>query len=240
MGVVEDTEKTVSFLTHHLILTAVLVIALFTGIFGVQHLIDQHDAVERQRAHEDLAAVVQQVKVLQDKQAADDAATAQREAVRDAIIKDLIAQASARDKALEEQIKKNATLTAQQAAARMVQEYNAPPTAAQAQGDSVLVDLPLSRQIVSTFDSFQTCKADLNGAQQQIEQQKGSIADLKTQVSDRDKTITGKDTELAKQKKADDDDKKIAVNNEKKKHKWYAIAGMAIVEGIRIYFTGKP
>ena len=240
LPVVNTVKKDVSYLTHHLILTGVIASLLALGTWGIQSLVRAAHREAAQQSAQELQLVVQQVKALQDKQTADDAAAAQREAARDALLKDLIAQAAARDAALEAQIKKNETLTAQQAAARISDQYKANIGEVTAQGNNVLVDLPISRDIVTTFDSFQVCKADLSDANKQIDTQKGSIVDLKTQVSDRDKTIAGKDTELDKQKKADADDKRVAVDNEKKKHKWYAVAAIVLVEGIRIYFTHKP
>jgi hypothetical protein len=234
-----DIQKDFSWLQHHLILVAVLLAAVAGGVWGVQSIIEKHDLAAQLRAHEDLAAVVEQVKSLEQKQATDDAAAQVREAQANALIQTLVAQVNARDKALDDQIRRNGTLTAQQAAARLVEQYKAQPGAAQAQGDNVLVDLPLTRQIVSTFDSLQTCKADLVDTQSQLTAEKGKNADQQSQISDRDKVIAAKDVELLKQKKADDEDKKVAVDKEKKKHKWYALAGAAIVTGIKIYFSGK-
>ena len=240
MEVVQDAKKTVSFLTHHLILTGILLAGIALGIWGIQGMMEKHDQAERLRAHEDLATVVEQVKNLEQTQAAHDQAAAEREARTDALVNTLLAQIAARDKALDEQIKKNATLTAAQAAAKISDQYKAQPGEVTASGDNVLVDLPVSRQIVSTYDSLQTCKADLTDTQEQLTAVQGVVGALKTQVSDRDATIAAKNTELEKQKKADDEDKKVAVDHEKKKHKWYALGGILLIEAVKVYFTGRP
>jgi hypothetical protein len=235
-----DIEKDFTWVKHHLILVAVLLLAVFAGVWGVQGIIDKHDQAKDLQFHEELAAARQDTKQALAAAASHDAEIEQREESRDALVKSLVAQVSLRDAQLQDALKKNATLTAQQAAAKLVEQYNAQPTQAQAQGDNVLVDLPLTRQIVGTKDSLTACQGDLTDTQKLLTQEQGRTADLKTQVSDRDKVITAKDTELGKQKKADGEDKKVAVDNEKKKRKWYALAGAAIVTGIRIYFTGKP
>jgi len=239
-GAVVTVKKDISFLMHHLILTAVIVGVLFCGVWGVQNLIEKHDAKKAQESQQALAAVVDQVKRLEQTQAQHDAETAQRDAARDAREAQLISAISFRDKALDDLIKKNATLTAQQAAARLTEQYKAAPGEITANGDTVVSDLPISRQFVNTFDSLTTCKSDLTDAKTQTAIEQARVADLRTEVSDRDKTIAGKDEVLQKQIKADADEKKLAVDKEKKKHKWYAVGGILLVEGIKFYFTGKP
>lgn len=233
-------KKDLSFLIHHLILTGVLVTALFLGVWGIQNLIEKHDEKNAQRSATELAVVVDQVKRLETTQAQHDTEVAQREAARDTLINTLLATISARDKALDDQLKKNATLTAQQAAARLADQYKAAPGEIVASGDTVMADLPISRQFVNTFDQFTGCKADYLDTQKQLVAEQGRTADLKTQVADRDATITGKNTELEKQKKADDEALRVAVDKEKKKHKWYLVGGVVIAEIAKFYLTGKP
>lgn len=233
-------KKDLSWLANHLILTGTLVVVLFLGVWEVQNIIEKHDEKKAQQANTALQVVVDQVKRLEDHQAQNDVAIAQRDAARDAIEKALIATINARDKALSDQIQKNATLTAQQAAARLTEEYKAQPGEITASGDTVIADLPLARSFVNTFDQLNTCTLNYADEQKQLSQEQARTADLKTQVSDRDATIKGKDDELVKQKAADAADKKVAVDKEKKKHKWYAVGGILFVEMIKVYFTGKP
>jgi hypothetical protein len=233
-------KKDLSWITHHLILVGVLVAVLFLGIWEVQSLIEKHDEKKAQQANTALQVVVDQVKRLEEHQAQNDVAIAQREAARDALDKALIATINARDKALTDQIQKNATLTAQQAAARLSEQYKAQPGEVTASGDTVIADLPLARSFVNTFDQLNVCTANYVDEQKQLAAEQARTADLKTQVSDRDKTITGKNEELVKQKAKDDEGKKVAVDKEKKKHKWYALGGIIIIEAVRFYLTGKP
>ncbi len=233
-------KKDVAFLTHHLILTGVILGAITLGAWGVQAMMAKAHKEQADESRLELAVVVDQVKRLEEKQASDDAATQQREAAANALIQSLIAAVNARDKALDDQIKKNGSLSAQEAAARLSQQYNAQPGEIVASGNTVIANLPMSRNFVSTFDTLVVCKADLGDTQKQLSAEQGKETDLKTQISDRDNTIKGKDVELEKQKKADGDDKKVAVDNEKKKHKWYAIGGVVLIEAVKFYLTGKP
>src|SRR6266481_2084966 len=126
-GTVGTVKRDLSWLSHHLVITAVIVITLFLGVWGMQNLVEKHDEKNAIRAHEELAVVVDQVKRLETKQAADDAAAQQREAQYNTTIQTLIASINARDKVLDDQLKKNATLTAQQAAARLSDQYKTSP-----------------------------------------------------------------------------------------------------------------
>ncbi len=235
----ETIKKDILWFAHHLILTGILVAVLFGGVWGVQNLIEKHDEKKAQQAHEELAIVVDQVKRLETTQAQHDAESAQRDAARDALLQVLVATIQKRDAALDDQIKKNASLTALQAAARLTDQYKAAPGEIVASGDTVVSNLPISRKFVNTFDSLIACKADLTDTKTQVAVEQARVTDLKVQVSDRDNTIAGKDLELVKQKEADATDKKIAVDKEKKKHKWYAVGGIVLVETIKFYFTGK-
>jgi len=232
-------KKDLSWLANHLILVGVLVAVLFFGVWEVQSLIEKHDEKKAQQANIALQVVVDQVKKLEDHQAQNDVAVAQREAARDALIQSLVATINARDKALADQIKKNATLTAQQAAARLSDQYKAQPGEVVANGDTVVADLPLARSFVNTFDQLTACTSNYVDTQKQLSAEQARTSDLKTQISDRDATIKGKDDELVKQKTADAADKKVAVDKEKKKHKWYALGGIGLFEMAKFYFSGK-
>lgn len=226
-------KKELSWIAHHLILVGVLVAVLFAGVYGVQTLIERHDEKKAQQASVALQVVVDQVKKLEDHQAQTDAQVAQRETARDALIKSLVATIANRDAVLKQQIDKNATLTAQQAAARLSEQYKAQPGEVVASGDTVIADLPLTRSFVNTFDQFTACTANYLDTQKQLAVEQARTADLKTQVTDRDGVITGKNTELGKQKDKYEGDIKVLNDNARKsKLKWFA-AGVVTGTGLK-------
>lgn len=221
-------KKELSWIAHHLILVGVLVAVLFLGVYGVESLIEKHDEKKAQQANVALQVVVDQVKKLEDHQTQNDAAVAQREAVRDTLIQSLIATIARRDVALDQQIKKNATLTAQQAAARLSEQYKAQPGEIIASGDTIIADLPLTRSFVSTFDQLTVCTSNYLDTQKQLTVEQSRTADLKTQVFDRDATIVGKNAELVKQKdKYEADIKVLNAKARKSKLKWF-FAGVIV------------
>lgn len=230
-------KKELSWIAHHLILVGALIGVLFLGVYGVETLIEKHDEKKAQQANVALQVVVDQVKKLEDHQSQNDAAVAQREAARDALIQSLVATIAKRDAALDQQIKKNATLTAQQAAARLSEQYKAQPGEVIASGDTVVADLPLARSFVNTFDQLTVCSANYSDTQKQLAAEQARTSDLKTQVADRDATIVGKNTELGKQKdKYEADIKVIKDKARKSKLKWF---GTGVVTGLGLKYIVK-
>jgi hypothetical protein len=216
--------KEISWLKHHLILTGVLILSLYGGVYGVFSLIDKHDKARDTQNAAALQLVVSQVKVLQDNMAAHDAAADARAAQLQTIIQQQNATIAATNKALQGQLEKNATLTAQQAAARLVEQYKADAKQAQASGDNVLVDLPLTRQIVSTFDQNVACQANLVATGKQLDAVTTINKDLTQKVTDRDGVIKGKDEELGKQKTFYEGRITTLTNDARKgKLKWFGI-----------------
>jgi len=227
-------KRELSWLSHHLILVGVIILVLFGGVYEVENLMEKHDKAREQASAQALQLVVAQVKTLEDHMATNDAASAQREAQYNATIQTLSVAIAARDKALQQQIQKNATLTAQQAAARLVEQYKVDVASAQAEADKVLIDLPLARSIVTTFDQNVSCQANLTDTKTQLTAEQGKNVDLKQQVSDRDGVINGKNDELSKQKKNYDDQITVLkADARKKKLKWFTIG---FISG---YIVGK-
>jgi len=116
----------------------------------------------------------------------------------------------------------------------LVEQYKVDVASAQAEADKVLIDLPLARSIVTTFDQNISCQANLTDTKAQLTAEQGKNADLKQQVSDRDGVINGKNDELSKQKKNYDDQITVLkADARKKKLKWFTIG---FISG---YIVGK-
>lgn len=217
-------KKEVSWLTHHLILTSFLVVTLFGGVFGILSFIGQHDKARDAQNAAALQLVVSQVKSLQDTMASHDAAADARAAQFLSTIAQQNAVIAATNQALKEQLAKNATLTAEQAAARIADQYKANAGEVTASGGNVLVDLPISREIVSTFDQNKACQTNLSSTQTQLTAEQGINKDLTTKVSDRDGVIAGKTEELGKQKTFYEGQISTLKNDARKgKMKWFGI-----------------
>lgn len=226
-------KRDLSWLAHHLILVGIIIGVLFLGVYQIENLMERHDKAREAASAQALQLVVEQVKSLEAHQAQNDAAVAQREAARDVLINSLVATIAKRDAALEQQIKKNATLTAQQAADRLTQQYKAAPGQIVASGDTIIADLPISRQFVNTYDQLIGCTGDLDDTKKLLTAEQARTADLKTQVADRDGVVKGKNDELVKQKgNYEDQIKTLKDGARKSKLKWFA-AGFVLGTGVK-------
>lgn len=217
-------KRDLSWLTHHIILVGIIVLVLFSGVYEVENLMEKHDKAREAASAASLQLVVSQVKALEDHMVTNDAAAAQREAQYQAIISQQMTVIATTNKNLQSQIQKNATLTAQQAAARLAEQYKVDASQVQASGDTIIASLPLTRQFVDTFDKNVACQTNLTATTTQLTAEQGINKDLTQKVSDRDGVITGKNDELGKQKKNYDDQITVLKADARKgKLKWFGI-----------------
>jgi hypothetical protein len=227
-------KRDLSWITHHLILVSVLIAVLFVGVYEIENLMEKHDKAREAASAQTLQLIVEQVKMLETHMATNDAAAAQREAQYNATIQALTTAMAARDKQLQQQIQKNATLTAQQAAARLAEQYKVDSAEVQAQNNTVVADLPVARQFVTTFDQNVACQLNLTDTRSQLGAEQGKNKDLAQKVSDRDGVIAGKNDELGKQKKDYENQITVLKDDARKgKLKWF---GIGFVTG---YIAGR-
>jgi hypothetical protein len=200
------------WIMQHLILVAVLGLFVFGGVYYVNSIVEKHDEARNTAAQAALVAAQQQANQLaaqlksdQEQQAAIAAANAARDAQAQATIKALIDTMNRRDAQLAATLKQNATLTAQQAADKLAAQTKAVPGEVTANGNNVIVDLPVARNIVSTYDSFSTVQADLADEKKKYDAQVQMTQDAQSNtnaanasLATANSTIAAKDIELAK------------------------------------------
>lgn len=173
-----------SWLTHHLLMLALVGILVIGSVYGVESLIAKHDTAKDAQWKSVVAAD-------QARLATDEANWQQQFQVLSAQNTQLLTAIQARDSALAVQQKKDATLSANDAAQRLAQQTKAAPGEVTAQGNNLLVDLPISRGIVTSLDELFTIRTDL--------------ADTKTQLAN-ETTIAGNaQKDLSEQKTANSD-----------------------------------
>lgn len=157
-----------SWLTHHLILLAITGVLIISGIYGVESIIVQHDEAAASKYSSILAAQVQQTQVVEKQLASDEEHWTQVE-------KSLLDQNAQLSKTIaterqqiEVQRKVDATLNAQQAAERLTQQTKASVGEIVANGDNVIVDLPITRGLVSDLDLLDETQVTLAATQTQL------------------------------------------------------------------------
>lgn len=176
---------------HHLFLLAVVLVLAFAGIYGIESLIAKHDQTADAKWQQILALQNAQTQELKQEIAANELKHAQEETQNLALIGQLATAMEKRDAATVKQTKIDATLSAADAAQRLSQQTGAKPGEVTAQGDNLLVDLPISRGIVTSLDLLPTVQADLADTKNQLKAEISIAANAQSDTADQ-KKLAGK------------------------------------------------
>jgi hypothetical protein len=165
-----------SWVKHHLILAAFVVVIAFFGVYAVESLISSHDSKNDAKWQAILAAQTAQFTEENKKRDAENAASR-------AEILQIAQSIASRNTQVAQQVKTDATLSAQEAAQRLAQQTKAQPGEVVAQGNNLLVDLPISRGIVTSLDLLPAAQANLTDTQKQLAAQTQISTNLQSDVS---------------------------------------------------------
>lgn len=157
-----------AWIKNHVI-ALVLAAALAAGsVWGVLSIVDSHDAKNAAIADARLAAATAQTTAAQNQ-------LAQEQTQLLALIQQLQAQnlklsqsISARNTQTATQVKTDASLSAQEAAVRLATQTQAQPGQIVVSGNNLVLDLPLTRSIVSDLDLLVTAQANYADSQTQL------------------------------------------------------------------------
>ena len=168
--------KDIAWIRGHIII-ALLTVALIAGsiIGGIslfENMVERHDArvaaTQLQKESVDTAtqaAFAQQLAQIQ-------ATNTVRDAQQTALIQTLVQQMTQQRAQTAKQIKTDATLDAQAAAARLVGQMKASPSDVTVSNDIVSMTLPLTRNVVAALDLLPQAENDAYNFQQQLAAQK--------------------------------------------------------------------
>lgn len=218
------------WLTTHLILVLVLVAVAFGSVYYVNSIIEQHDAARQSADAKILAQATQQTATLQAALAADQKASAARDARASATISSLLSSLTARDAALKTTLAQNASLTAVQAAQKLTQQTGATSGEITAVGNTVVADLPTAIKFVNAFDQLAVAQADLVADQGIITATNTKLADATKNLSDASAVIVSQKTQLTDADKACKDQIAVVKAKARKHGFWAALGG--IIGGI--------
>ena len=233
-------ERDITWIRGH-ILASILAIALIAGsiIGGIslfESQIEKHDArvAAAQLQKEGVDTATQNAFMAQ--LAQDRAANTARDASNTALIQSLVAQMSQQRAQTAKQIKTDATLDAQAAAARLVGQMKASPSDVTVNNDLVTMTLPLTRNVVAALDLLPQAQSDVINLQSQLGAQQILTSDAKVEASDAQNVIAADKVELIATIKADNAACKVEVDTQAKKDRkrgfWATIAG--ILGGVAI------
>lgn len=230
-------EKDITWIRGH-ILAVVITVAMIVGfiIGGVslfESLIEKHDArvAASQQAKEGVDTSTQAALLaqLQQMQATD----AARDAAYQATIQNLAAQMIQQRAQTAQQIKTDATLDAQAAAARLITQTKASPSDVTVSNNLVTMTLPLTRTVVADLDLLPQAQSDVINLQSQLDAQKILTSDSKVELDKANQVITADKTELIATINADNSACVVKINTavdaqatkDRKRGFWVALLG---------------
>lgn len=158
----------VNWLKHHLILLGVIALLVFGGVYGIESLLSSRDAANNARFEEILKATQQQVTILQTKLDEREMVWQQQNQEQQVLIQKLGAGIVQRNQATQESIKRNATLSAAEAAQKLTQQTSANPGEILPGADAVTLSLPVTRNVISSLDLLPTVQANLADTEQKF------------------------------------------------------------------------
>ena len=225
-------EKDLTWFHAHIIAVVFAVVMLAGIIIGgvslFESLIERHDArvAAAQQAKEGVDTAT--TAALMAQLAQDRAANVQRDATQTALIQTLVQQMAQQRARTAKQIQTDATLDAQAAAARLVQQTKSAPTDVTVSNDLVTMTLPLTRIVVADLDLLPQAQADVNNLQSQLDAQKILTSDSKVEAQDAQKIIQADKTELIATIKADNSACQVRVDaqasKDRKRGFWVTLA----------------
>lgn len=214
----------ITWLKTHLLLLIIVVLLAFGSLYGIESIIAKHDTANSDQWKAILQAQTIQTQSIADKLAADEKTWAQQTAAQQAIISQLASSIVQRNNVLAGRIKQDSTLSATEAAQRISQLTAAQPGEVTAQGDTVQLDLSVSRTVTTDLDRLPVVQADLTDTQKQLSAQTVITTVLQSDIDDKQKLIDAMKTEAVDaDKSCKAEITSVKASARKSKLKWFGI-----------------
>ena len=221
-----------SWLKHHIILLAIVIILVIGSVYGIESIIAKHDAAISSKDQTILQQQTAQTNMLAEKLQQDEQITAQQNAQLMAMNAQLSSYISKRDKETAIVVQKDATLSAVEAAQKIAEQTKAQPGEVVAQGDNVQLDLSVSRTVAANQDELPAVKADLADTQKQLTSETILYNNSQNDVYDQTELINAMKTQAADADKACKAEiSTVKAKARKSKIKWFFIGLVTGVVG---------
>jgi len=221
---------------HPLLHLAVIAGLIYGGVVGIEDLVAKHDekvaATQLQRENVDTSTQAALLSQLQKQQSDDEA----RDSQALLTIQSLVQQMKTSRTQTAVQVKTDASLDAQDAASRLVSQTKSGATDAVANGNTVVLSLPLTRIIVANLDELPQAQSDVVNLQGQLTAETTVATDTKGQLDTANQTIVADKTELVAAIKADNAQCKVQVDQQaaKDRKRGFWVTLLAIAGGVAL------
>lgn len=194
--------STFTWLIHHVTLLLV-VVGLGVGLFYfVENIVQKHDLAQEEKYNSLLTTQAQQTQTLQKQLTID-------EQNWTAIQTQLLKQNSALEQKIlnqnqvtQKQVQNDATLDAQQTAARISQQTNAKQNEITAADNTIILDLPIGRVVTSDLDLLSGAQADLAATKKELDNETQIVNNDSQQSAKQNQVIAGLQAQNVEQVKA--------------------------------------
>ena len=220
--VVSTVKKDLTWIASHIVLLLVVAGLIAGAVYFVDNIIEKHDAANDQKFEQILTIQTAQTKSLQQQLAADQNLNAQHDAAYQKTIAQLSQSIVQRNANAQKQQAVDVTLDAVTAAQRITQQTQAQPGQVNVAGNTVGLDLPVARTVVSGLDSLVVTQANLTDTQKELTAQTALTTDARKEVTDANAVVASQKTQLGDADKACDSKLTVLRSSERKsKFKWF-------------------
>jgi hypothetical protein len=191
-----------SWILSHLLALIVIGGMIVGSVYFVENLVSKHDQATANKYSAILAAQTTATQTLQKQLSTDEANWAQVEAQLLAQNAQLTQQISQRNIVVAAQVKTDATLSSQDAAARISSQTKASADEVTAQGNNVILDLPITRVITADLDLLPVAQENLAATQTQLANETTVATNAQSDAADSKKVIVAQQVQLSDADKA--------------------------------------
>jgi len=193
-----------TWITSHLAILILSISAVIGSIYFVESIEQRHEAKEAALYSSLTTAQAAQNQLLESQLKADETnwlAIQQQLIAQNSQLAQAVAQ---KNQQLAIQVKADATLDAQSAASKLVQQTGASPGDITAQENGININLPTARRIVSNLDTLTVVQDNLASTQKQLDNETIIASNSQTDVASQKQIVVGLQTEISTSTKACD------------------------------------
>jgi hypothetical protein len=224
--------KDYSWVVAHLLSLGLVGVLVFASVFGIEHLIVDHDVANSNKYTQILNTQAAQTAAIQKQQQTDEAHFAVIETALLAQNAQLTKQITTRNQTVAVQVSADASLSAQQSAARLSQQTNAASGEIVSTNNSVTMDLPITRVITADLDRLALAQNDLTDTQTQLKNETDIATNTATENANDQKLIASQALQLTDASKACQAQIAVVKSQARKsKLKWF-LTGLGIGLGL--------
>lgn len=185
------------WVTQHLLALAIVVILVIGGVYFVENMVAKRDAADAAKYAAILNTQAQENSTLQKQIGVDEQQFSILQNQINAQQKQLDQAINSRNQQLAQQVKTDATLSAEQAAARLVEQTQSQPEDITAQGNNVVATLPVARGIVASLDALPVAQKNLVDTQTKLDDETKIATGAQTNLTNEQNLNNGLETQLA-------------------------------------------